>query len=204
MSEFNDRPFVAGSLTGTRSFRIDHLGRLTGVSYQKVWRPGENLAYCHKSEFSLFSSMSFSFYLPKLSTTGTTEAKPAEPEPEPVKTEHRPGSKGCECGYYAYFDDGHNPYHGKRRGERYGAIRGLIEGYGLAYVGTRGFRCEKARILALVIPPKKAERDAFTLVRRNYPDLPFYESHAEALAAHPLTPPPAATPETCPEFWLMP
>ena len=40
MSDFSDRPFVAGVITGLRAFRIDLLGRLTGVVHRDVWTPG--------------------------------------------------------------------------------------------------------------------------------------------------------------------
>ncbi|AKU15781.1 hypothetical protein [Luteipulveratus mongoliensis] len=46
MSDFSDRPFAAGSMFGLRAFRVDGLGRLTGVSHQSVWTPGENVAEC--------------------------------------------------------------------------------------------------------------------------------------------------------------
>jgi hypothetical protein len=55
MSDFSDRPFVAGSLFGLRAFRIDSLGRLTGVVHKDVWRPGENEAVCRKSSAGAYA-----------------------------------------------------------------------------------------------------------------------------------------------------
>ena len=42
----DSRPLVADSITGTRSFAVDKLGRLTGVTHKDVWRPGVNCAVC--------------------------------------------------------------------------------------------------------------------------------------------------------------
>lgn len=57
---------------------------------------------------------------------------------------HRVAARGCSCGFYAYLDDKH--------GDVGGEVRGVIEGYGRVTVGSRGFRAEKAKILALVVP----------------------------------------------------
>jgi len=48
--EFSGLDFAAGVLTGARSFRIDKLGRLTGVNVPQVWTPGENTASCRKDD----------------------------------------------------------------------------------------------------------------------------------------------------------
>lgn len=42
---FSDRPFVAGSLHGRRSFRVIN-GKLHGVTYPYHFEPGENTAVC--------------------------------------------------------------------------------------------------------------------------------------------------------------
>lgn len=94
---------------------------------------------------------------------------------------HRVGVVGCSCGFYAYFD-GTNDYANMIVGV---SVTGIVEGYGLVTVGSRGFRAEKARIVALVEP----STFDFAPVRENYPDVPVYATEAEALAAHPLTKP---------------
>lgn len=48
ISEFSGLPFVAGSVTATRDFKIDSLGRLTSPLMGTVIRPGENHAACEK------------------------------------------------------------------------------------------------------------------------------------------------------------
>jgi hypothetical protein len=49
----------------------------------------------------------------------------------------------CECGFYAYFSGQDNQYMYAH------AIGGIIEGTGRTVVGTKGFRTEKATLLAL-------------------------------------------------------
>lgn len=187
MSEFNDRPFTLGSLTGIRSFRVDHYGRLKASQFEVVWTPGEMVGRCLKGQGSSLSTITF--YL----TSDLTRPSAAPPPPPPPK-EHRAGVKDCTCGFYAYFDNGPNSYH-------HGAnVLGLIEGYGVTTVGTRGFRSEKARIQALIIKPKKAS-PLTARVRANYPDVPVFESKSAAIEAFPLTAPVGPTPDTDPEFW---
>lgn len=255
MSEFSDRPLVAGSITGLRSFSLDTLGRLTGVHYAEVFRPGENTAQCRKSDGRVTirvggTSATFPFWSMATSTTN---------EPSPEEEAHRVAQLDCGCGYYAYFDKADNPHH------KPGNVLGIVEGYGAVTVGTRGFRAEKARLVALVEEQQRFARlrSAFlsgawwfawaildvvlmvadllghhwftalfvglcaatcvatgvfcrrsarkqqpgrgsripAVTRRNYPDVPVYPTLPAALAAHPLTPPPAPTPETDEDFW---
>src|SRR6201988_764924 len=115
MSDFSDRPFVAGSLTGVRSFRVDSLGRLAGPTYPQVFTPGETLAICRVSPIDramraqIYSVAAF---------TGVAGPAPEEPG------EHHVAQRSCGCGFYAYYDNGHNPHH------HAGQVLGLIEGYG--------------------------------------------------------------------------
>jgi hypothetical protein len=48
----------------------------------------------------------------------------------------------CSCGFYAYLN-GFNEYNHATR------VTGVIEGYGETLIGSRGFRAQKARILAI-------------------------------------------------------
>lgn len=61
---------------------------------------------------------------------------------------HRAGQLNCACGFYAYWD-GENSRH---VGFNDYQVEGVIEAWGLITVGTRGFRAEYAKIVALVIP----------------------------------------------------
>lgn len=135
MSDFSDRPLVAGSLTGIRSFKVDEYGRLRGVTVPAVFRPGENVATCPRDKTTVTGSPSVTT---RLAVSGEV---PAE---QPKATEHRVGELGCGCGFYAYFDEDTNPHHHD------GNVLALVEGYGVCAVGTRGFRAEKARLLAFI------------------------------------------------------
>lgn len=53
----------------------------------------------------------------------------------------------CECGFYAFTSEDDPEY------MQAGRVLGIIEGYGETLIGTRGFRCSKARILALAPSP---------------------------------------------------
>lgn len=54
----------------------------------------------------------------------------------------------CTCGFYAYLN-GVNDYISA------GRVIGVVEGYGETLIGRRGFRSNKARILALAPSPEK-------------------------------------------------
>lgn len=286
MSDFSDRPFVAGSLIGLRAFKPDELGRLHGPSFGGVFKPGENVAECSQSGRSMRR-----FQRDLAEAVRALEGKPGNPQIKgPRASDHTVAGVDCSCGFYAYFDGG-NDY------ARSGTVSALVEGYGVCTVGHRGFRAEKARLVALVLPKDKSSKRhsgwfdrladrlymngvgalvgvpsglsglaavvlgpslAFSdspwfallaplglalmvlavvvfkadfhaisrhypsvsdvskcydhgakkdtdqgLIRRNYPDVPTYPTVAAAIKAHPLTPPPAPTPDDG-DFWIRP
>jgi hypothetical protein len=129
--EFSGRPFVAGSLTGIRAFKVDQDGFLTGVVHEQRWLPGANDAECRLGEMGrMMVQLNEKM---RGSITGC------------VPRGHHLAGLGCQCGFYAYFK-GRNTY---MRGENAAAI---VEGYGVCTVGSRGFRAEKARLVALIAP----------------------------------------------------
>lgn len=150
-NEFTGIPLAVGSVKGVRSFDVDNFGRLTGVYYHSIWKPGENQAKCtrmHKPSKVLagkaegitagqnyviqtgMSSVSFGI-------TSNTKL---------YALDH--GLDKCGHGYYAYYD-GSNDYRSD------GRVSAVVEGYGETVIGTRGFRATKAKILALHIPQVK-------------------------------------------------
>ena len=153
MSDFSDRPFVAGNLTGVRSFRIDSLGRLTGVHFREVWRPGENTATCRMDQTGASAGrhihITFAAFMRTQALLSGSPIPPAAVLPAGVRAEpkekeqHRAGVSGCSCGYYAYFD-------GSDDHADTVTVTGLIEAHGLCTVGSRGFRAEKASIVGLI------------------------------------------------------
>jgi len=145
--EFASLGFAAGVVRGVRSFLVDDLGRLTGVSFKKVWLPGENQAKCYAESDGHPEILDFGAHLPE-----------------------------CVCGFYGYYD-GSNDY---RQSET--TITGVIEGYGSTVIGSRGFRCAKARIVALHIP---GDVKRAGVVVRNYAEIPQFDSFLGMVQAFP-------------------
>lgn len=194
MNEFSDRPFAAGSLFGIRSFRVDSEGQLTGCVVERAWRTGVNEAGCHRpvdtawqsfAQIAVAASVSaaeFQWAAMRLSAQMTGRVlltKRPKPPPRPATRivelpPHDVGSLTCTCGFYAYFDLGHNPHHSASN------VLGVIEGYGITTVGSRGFRASKARIRALIGPPR--------VLDPQYDGIPWFPSVDAALTEFPLTP----------------
>jgi hypothetical protein len=227
VSDFSDRPFVAGSLIGLRAFAVDDLGRLSGPAFGGIFKPDENVATCGgdspygkmNAQLNPALRASWTFTIP----TGTWTPVEVDDTPlsetakAPVRSKQPPhvvAGVNCGCGYYAYFN-GDNTYAQTDR------VSAVVEGYGVCTVGDRGFRASKARLVALVLPDteqKSRDRHArhydsvypelicrpravavnTVQIRRNYPDVPVYPTVAAALAEHPLTPP-KAPPRPTPE-----
>lgn len=109
MSDFSDRPFVAGSLIGLRAFAVDKYGRLTGPSFGGVFKPGENEAECRKDSSqgpwgirSYAALMSTMYTLPMPSPYSFSFSV----EPPPQKTTYGKGDCPCGCGIEVEFHDG--------------------------------------------------------------------------------------------------
>lgn len=236
--EFGGIGFAPGSVRGTRSFSVDKLGRLTGVSYKQVWTPGENTASCRKDDdpwraqlHQITRSLSYSIPSP-YSSAGTVaighgsypqppkrswvdavlgvpapeiekavrdaEEEKARAEAERLAAEEerrkRDSLADCTHGFYGYYD-GSNDYY------KAGYVMGVVEGYGETVIGTRGFRCMKARILAIRIPKHVPDR-LRAMILRNYPDIPVFDTFKQMVAEFP--PDDAGvgiTPDSDPEFW---
>jgi hypothetical protein len=73
----------------------------------------------------------------------------------------------CACGFYAYYD-GSNDYLDSGK-----TITAVVEGYGSTVIGSRGFRCAKARIVALHIP---GDMKRSGVVSRNYAGVPQFDT----------------------------
>lgn len=167
MSDFSDRPLIAGSLVGLRSFGVDAYGRLTGVNYRRVFTPEVNVARCAGD------SRKGGFIIGPMHLAGLSCGCPmCRPTVETAKTapDHRVAQLDCTCGFYAYFDREANPYH------KNGNVLGLVEGFGNVTVGSRGFRAEKAKLVALI----DETPTPLTLVKRH--TWQFWLSFAGALS----------------------
>lgn len=225
-NEFGGLDLSIEPVRGVRSFLVDSLGRLTGISYQDVWRPGENVAVCHAHRDEAYRDavrrMAMSVSVDtgrrgrKASRAMLEDAEAKSAAPEPVKPHNM---ADCGCGFYGYYD-GSNDYRSEVR------VSAVVEGYGEVVVGTRGFRASKARIVALCVKPGEETREVqvpqygtYTLnlsprrettrltetmaerVRRNYDGIPTFDSFDEMIAAFPPDYATGPTPETDPGFW---
>lgn len=197
--EFSQRPFAVGSLIGVRSFRVTEDGTLTGVSAQEPWKPGINEAICAKPSTGIASAMArigvsaeeaaWSFHRFNCAMRGVVNLrKRPKPKPLPIPPEvapHQAGTLDCTCGFYAYFDEAHNPHHYVEN------VLGIIEGFGVCTTGTRGFRSSKARLRALVFDARFRAYDQggrASRIAARYPGVPIFQTLAAALAEFPLTP----------------
>lgn len=162
-AEFGLFEFSVGSTVGIREFDVDSLGRLTGVTHKVVWKPGENLAQCKRIKNTTLCTEEHEHvswqYLRGMGST-------YQPDPSSTKRammNYVPGlctepdpceglDPDCGCGFYAYYGDV-SAY----RGMTDVTVTGVVECFGKTIVGTKGFRAEKGRILALCFPEQKPE-----------------------------------------------
>jgi len=160
--QFDSRGLILGVFRGVRSFRIDPEGFLTGVVYRQRWTPGVNKAVCNRSVYQI----------PYYAYGATGYEPPMLPE------DH--GLDVCRHGFYAYGDDS-NDYH------QPGFVSGVIAGWGKEVsIGSRGFRCMRAAIVALCVSEVRiTERERTELVPINYPEARLFDTFAEMVAAYP-------------------
>lgn len=174
--------FAAGVVTGTRSFDVDNLGRLLGVSFRAVWLPGENEAKCMERDDA--------DYYRQVLLGGSPTRGPQ------VRESRRPAHSIVECahGFYGYYEGSNDFYEP-------GRVMGVVEAYGETIIGTRGFRASKARIVALHIPDEVSVGKR-RLITRNYQGVPVFDSFEAMISEFP--PDDAGQglgPDTDPDFW---
>lgn len=193
--EFRGADFALGSIMGVRTFGVHKEGLLQGLVFKQIWRPGENRAVCMKKGV-----------IPVGDGPTTAEAM--------ARLKKLIGSSGphvgghmmnCDCGYYAFYSDVENYYYEtiKDRSDRF---CGIIEGYGLTVQGPKGFKAEKARIVALLVPDVskfpaetteeylwrnktgrvRIDEDIIARTQRLY-DVPFFTSYEQMLSEFPIT-----------------
>lgn len=227
---FSGVGLAPGSVRGVRSFGIDKWGRLTGVVYTQVWTPGENEAVCRKGEQAVLGVYGhWMAGIPQGIQYGYAHLQPAAPSftslpvrndwtqryltggayiagmpdaeeekaPEPKKPDH--AFADCSCGFYGYFD-GSDDYHDD------GRVTAVVEAYGEAVIGTRGFRANKARIIALRVKPGVDEitEPQARKVRTNYSGIPMFDSFERMVSEFPADTHLEPSPLTDPDFWSRP
>lgn len=167
--DFAGPALVLGSVRGRRSFGVLPDGRLTGVFFPQVWQPGENRASCFHEGGVVVREPDG-----RLAVRGYSARN--------IGPAH--GLQGCTCGFYAYYRG--DPYARARR------VSGVIEGYGRVVLGTKGFRAQKARVVALLLPELEAAPSSADAGRRDAgPSAPV------PLDGGPARPDLQLTPEAC-------
>ena len=148
------RPFVAGSLIGLRTWRLDDDGVLRGITYGQAWTGGENVARClvTRKADALDDTMRRVLTAYGLNLGGSSIWDFSSDEPTIVADRVPDPCDGieadCACGFYAYHDPAILQYGGSPEPR----VTGIVEAYGRMVVGPKGFRAGKARIVALVKP----------------------------------------------------
>lgn len=96
----------------------------------------------------------------------------------------------CGCGFWAYHYGG---------ADHTGHVTGIISGYGKTTIGERGFRCEKAKVVAFSMDG--VTRQHARMLSRNYPDVPQFPDVDAMLDAFPVSDEYAPSPATVEDFW---
>lgn len=177
---FDGPPLVAGSLKGIRHFKLSLEPALLGVATLHTFHPGENVAEHRQGGVPLvrvFSDPRSAVMLPpSWLTVGPGEMV--------LREDHVVAGQGCACGFYAYYDLRYSAYRNDYH------VPAVIEGYGHVTVGERGFRAEKARLVAVAYPPAAREESFVGIVKQQfidrYPNVPIYQTAEEMLEQHPL------------------
>jgi len=194
----DDYEFAAGAIVGMRSWGMDDKGRLHGVTHREVWRPGENAAVCMKPHTAPCPKYAKRKAVRSLDYTSPWRSGQIDwasvlgeltflgPElcgaigcngaTHPAEAQHT-FDPTCECGFWAYNEADFTEH---------GDVTGLIEGYGKTTIGTRGFRSEKARIVAICRESKGEwlSLSRWLRLKQLYPEAKFYEDRDDMVTAH--------------------
>ena len=178
VTQYGGLPYAQGSLFGIRAFRVDPLGRLVAATRDEVWTPGENVARHGNvapgapvqivKSFDVSSAASSSQAIKLAGAEGKpgVKAKVEETLTYDYRTLAGPPARKVRRWQVSWIDEDHSPatcqacgFHGftEPDAEDYengpdARVVGVIEGYGKLTHGTRGFRAEKAKVVALLDP----------------------------------------------------
>lgn len=170
--QFSSLGFAPGTVRGTRAFRVTNSGQLTGVFYDHTWTVGVNKAACRYGENAGVAWVGLA--MRKATQMGRPIPYFVADVREKLAEKREPhGLDTCQHGFYGYYD-GSNDYY------KAGMVMGVIEGWGETVIGTRGFRCMRARIVGLHVPA-----DVVAPVGAVYAGVPFFESFEGLVAAYP-------------------
>lgn len=113
-------------------------------------------------------------------------------------THGTPPDPVCRCGFYAYYGHMEKEYKQSRNiwnalpvlpPSSGGLVYGIIEAYGKIILGTKGFRAEKARIVALVKPTDTMNIDLENCFTEG--SVEIFHSYRDLLDTYPPQGPPA-------------
>lgn len=176
--EFSDgnEKLILEPVRGTRTFRVNQAGWLTGLYYTECWVPGWNEARNWKR--GTVGEDAYGNWTAVFPQSGMWHPVLWLPyyggvEWFRVPDDTVPLSKG-RWGFYAY-NEGSNDFKSE------GPVWAVVEGAGRIVVGTRGFRASKARIIAMCFADG-LDPELLAAVCTHYPDVPKYASF-EAMVA---------------------
>lgn len=133
------------------------------------WKPGENVAECQRAVMG--------FYVHQRQIGTFTYDEPPHDKCSVVEP-------GCTCGFYAYWDVpvvDQSPFR----------IVGLVEGHGRVVIGEKGFRCQKATILAVATGQTGKAHDRLAAsITIMYPEVQVFRRVVDMLAEFPPSEPP--------------
>lgn len=216
-----------GEIYGLRTWLVDDYGRLRArhISAAPPWRPGINEAVCHHQHtkggtvLPVIADPSGQDRIPDhvdvISTgggyayrirwdDGSEDTISAVLIPDTRVVPHQPvPDERCYCGFYAYT----YPVAQTWSVDSPSGVLGVIRGSGRTVIGAKGFKTQKAEILALLDPTAAREpgpaagwiRDRLRLI---YPDVPLLDRVEQLLDFAPIE-------STAPligsdEFWALP
>lgn len=125
-----------------------------------------------------------------------------------IKPPHDSPVEDCKCGFYAYTDTDHEELDADIYHDSNDYVLGIVKGTGRTLIGTRGFRCERAEIVALRDPTRGGKKTSgWRTAQRNkivrvYPDVPLLPTRSALLEFADLQP--AQPDPTSDDFWSLP
>lgn len=225
--DFEGLPFdlSLGEVYGLRVWKVDSYGRLRArhIDSAKPWRPGVNVAECNGGPQSMppdkiidpedrgrvGQSIDYEYALTPSGakfivrwTDGTVSSYDSIKFSKDA-THEAPDEK-CKCGFYAYTETDHEEVK-----KQDGLILGVVKGTGRTLMGVRGFRSEKAEIVALLNPAGTGEGPASSRPQKTasriaeiYPGVPLLPTRKALLQFAPVE---SMIPDPGTEaFWELP
>lgn len=142
--EFHSEPLlVVGRCLAGRVFRAHSDGVLTGLVYRQPWAPGINEAMCPYSTGQAYAPDHWR-------EPGIGHSYFYGHEGHKRSTPHKPGAMKCSCGFWLYHDLAMSAEWAKASGGC--GVVGLVHATGTMTRGTKGYRAQRAQIIALVAP----------------------------------------------------